>query len=127
MTLRTHVLVLAVTIVAFLFIFRLVRHRQLRSKYALLWLVIGVALLPLAAFPAVLDTVSDWFGVDYAPTTFLFLATGFLFLVAVQFSWELSRLELRVRTIAEEVALLRAELDERTGDRSGRPPNLTRR
>ncbi|MGH9026773.1 MAG: DUF2304 domain-containing protein [Acidimicrobiia bacterium] len=127
MTLRTHVLVLAVTIIAFLFIFRLVRHRQLRSKYALLWLVIGVALLPLAAFPAVLETVSDWFGVAYAPTTYLFLATGFLFLVAVQFSWELSRLELRVRTISEEVALLRAELEARTGDGGSRPPSLTSR
>jgi hypothetical protein len=125
MTLRTHVLVLAVTIVAFLFIIRLVRHRQLRSKYALLWLAIGVLLLPLAAFPALLDTVSDWFGVDYAPTTFLFLATGFLFLVAIHFSWELTRLELRVRSLSEEMALLRTELEERTAP--AEPPSRARR
>ena len=39
----------------------------------------------------------------------LFLAVGFLFFVVVHFSWELSRLESRVRTLAEEIALLRAE------------------
>jgi hypothetical protein len=111
-TLRAHLLVLAAVLVVAVFIFRLVRARQLRSKYALLWLTIGLLLLPLAIFPTVLDTFSDWVGVHYSPTTFLLLAVGFLFLVVVQFSWELSRLESRTRTLAEEVALLRGELEE---------------
>ena len=46
---RAHILVIVATVIIALFIFRLVRARQLRSKYALLWLVIGVLLLPLAA------------------------------------------------------------------------------
>jgi hypothetical protein len=117
MTTRAHVLVIVVTLFAALFILRLVRQRQLRSKYALLWLVIGVLLLPLAAFPSILNKVSDWVGVYYSPTTFLFLAVGFLFIVVVHFSWELSRLENRTRTLAEDLALLRAELDERDGHR----------
>ena len=112
MTTRAHVLVLIATVVVALFILRLVRLRQLRSKYALLWLVIGLALLPLGAFPGMLDTVSRWFGVFYSPTTFLFLAVGFLFLVVVHFSWELSRLENKTRTLAEELALLRTQLHE---------------
>lgn len=113
MTTRAHVMLLVVTIVTSLFILRLVRLRQLRSKYALLWLTIGLAMLPLAAFPGMLSTVSEWFGVYYSPTTFLFLATGFLFLVVVHFSWELSRLETRSRTLAEELALLRSSLEDR--------------
>ena len=110
---RAHLLLMLVTVVTALFIVRLVRMRQLRSKYALLWLVIGLLLLPLAAFPGMLNSVSRWFGVHYSPATFLFLATGFLFLVVVHFSWELSRLENRTRALAEELALLRAALDER--------------
>jgi Uncharacterized conserved protein (DUF2304) len=42
----------------------------------------------------------------------LLLAVGFLFLVVVHYSWELSRLENRTRTLAEELALLRTRLDE---------------
>jgi hypothetical protein len=111
-TLRAHLLVLAATIVVALFIFRLVRARQLRSKYALLWLTIGLLMLPLGVFPGLLDTFSEWVGVHYSPTTFLLLGDAFLFLVVIQFSWELSRLESRTRMLAEEVALLRGELED---------------
>jgi hypothetical protein len=91
------------------FIFRLVRARQLRSKYALLWAVVGLMLLALAALPSVLNTVSDWIDVAYSPTIFLLLAVGFLFLIVIHYSWELSRLENRTRTLAEEIALLKAQ------------------
>jgi hypothetical protein len=115
---EAHILIIIATLLTAWFIFRLVRARQLRSKYALLWLVIGLMLLPLAAVPGVLNTVSEWVGVFYSPTIFLLVAVGFLFLVVVHYSWELSRLENRTRTLAEELALLRAQLDDRL-DRSG--------
>ena len=46
---QAHILVIVATVIIALFIFRLVRARQLRSKYALLWLVIGILLLPAGA------------------------------------------------------------------------------
>jgi hypothetical protein len=113
---QAHILVIVGTIIIALFIFRLVRARQLRSKYALLWAVIGLMLLPLAAVPGLLNTVSGWLGVFYSPTIFLLLAVGFLFLVVVHYSWELSRLENRTRTLAEELSLLRARVDGALAD-----------
>lgn len=110
---EAHILIVVATLLTAWFIFRLVRARQLRSKYALLWLVIGLMLLPLAAVPGILNTVSEWLGVFYSPTIFLLFAVGFLFLVVVHYSWELSRLENRTRTLAEELALLRAQLEDR--------------
>jgi hypothetical protein len=112
---QAHLLIIVATVLTAWFILRLVRARQLRSKYALLWAVIGLMLLPLAAVPGVLNTVSGWLGVFYSPTIFLLLAVGFLFLVVVHYSWELSRLENRTRTLAEELALLRAQLEDRVG------------
>jgi hypothetical protein len=108
---QAHILIIVATVIIALFILRLVRARQLRSKYALLWATIGLMLLPLAAVPGVLNTISGWLGVFYSPAFFLLLAVGFLFLVVVHYSWELSRLENRTRTLAEELALLRARLD----------------
>jgi Uncharacterized conserved protein (DUF2304) len=61
--------------------------------------------------PGVLNTLSTWLGVRYSPAILLLFAVGFLFLVVVHFSWELSRLENRTRSLAEELALLRARLD----------------
>ena len=108
---QAHILVIVATVITAFFILRLERAHQLRSKYALLWLVIGLMLLILAAVPGVLNTFSEWLGVLYSPTLFLLLAVGFLFFVVVHYSWELSRLENRTRTLAEELALLRTRLD----------------
>jgi hypothetical protein len=114
MSTSAHVLVIVLALAATLFIVRLVARRQLRSKYALLWLVIAVVLVPLAAVPSLLDDVAHWLGFAYAPALLFLLAIGFLFAVVVHFSWELSRLELRVRTLAEELALerFRAQLGD---------------
>jgi hypothetical protein len=91
----------------------LLRRRQLRSKYALLWLSLGIALGALGLFPGLLTGISRQVGVFYPPALFLLVACGVLFLVVIQFSWELSRLEERTRTLAEELALLRADLERR--------------
>jgi hypothetical protein len=111
MTTRAHVLTAIAGVVTTLFILRLVGRQQLRSKYALLWLVIGVLVLPLALFPNVLVTVSDWFGVAYAPTTFLVFAIGFLLVIVIHLSRELSQVETNLRTVAEDLALLRASVE----------------
>lgn len=93
-------------------VLRLIRRRRLRGKYVLLWLAACAAMTPLAVSPDRVDrTVSD-LGVSYPPTAYLLVAVVFLFAVAVHMSWELSRLDDRTRTLAEELALLRAELDQ---------------
>lgn len=104
-----HVLIAVVTLGALAYILRLVRQRRLRSKYALLWLTVGLVLGVLAVFPDLLKLASDRVGVYDPPNLFLVVACTFLFLVVVQFSWELSRMEERTRVLAEEIALLRAE------------------
>lgn len=111
MSTKGHIFVLLVTLSSLLFILRMVRRRQLRAKYSLLWLLSGLVLVPLAASPQLLDRVSIWLGVTYGPATFFLGAITLLFLVVIHFSWELSRLEERTRVLAEELAILRAERD----------------
>ena len=100
-------------------VIRLVGLRRLRSKYALLWLVVTLPLVPLAAFPAIVDEAGERLGVNYAPAL-LFSLSGLLLLgIAIHYSWELSRLEARTRQLGEEIALLRARLDENDADGDG--------
>jgi hypothetical protein len=109
-----HVLVAAVIILTVVFIYRLVSRGVLKSKYALLWSIVGIGLLPLAAVPDVLVPISDALGIDYEPATVLFASVAFLFAMTVNMSYELSRLERRTQDLAEDLALLRTrlELDE---------------
>jgi len=98
------------TIGSIVFIISLVQRDRLRAKYSMLWVSIGLVLGVIAAVPGVLDRVAAWAGVAYPPTMFFLLAIAFLFMVVLHFSWELSRLEVRDRALAEEVALLRERL-----------------
>lgn len=121
MSTRTHVFIVVVAVVAALLVLRLVATRQLRSKYALLWLTVAVAMIVVAAFPGLLDELADLLGVAYAPTLFLLLALGLLALLVGHLTWEVSRLEMRLRNLAEDNALLRTTLDERTRPPAGPP------
>jgi len=117
-----HLLILGLTLVSLLFIIRMVRHNQLPSRYAMLWLSIGGALALLATFPVLLDRASSWLGIAYAPGAFFLGAITLLFLIVVHFSWELSRLDARTRLLAEELAVLRAQPPaDGPGDRSRTP------
>ena len=108
---RAHLLVAAIIILTVLFIYRLVSRRVLKSKYALLWSVVALGLLPLAAVPDILVPISDLVGIEYEPATILFVSVAFLFATTVHLSFEISRNEAHIQTLAEELALMRARLE----------------
>jgi len=115
MSTEAHILIIVLAAGVIVFIVHLVRSRQLRAKYSVLWFSIGLALAVLAVFPGLLEGVSDLLGIGYPPATFMLLAMSFLLILVLHFSWELSRLEDRTRALAEEHALLRQQLEERLG------------
>lgn len=89
----------------------LLRRRHLRGKYAVLWLALAAAALLFAAFPPLLEGISSAAGVQ-TPVNFLFFAAILTMLaVIMQLSYESGVIEEETRTLAEEVALLRLELE----------------
>lgn len=108
---RAHVVIIIGAVLTIAFIVRLLRRHQLRSKYSLLWILIAAVIGVLGAYPDLLDRTSHALGIYYPPAFLLLIAVGFLFLVVVQFSWEFSRSDDRLRRLAEEHALLRAQVD----------------
>ena len=106
---RAHILVFLVTIGAAIFVLRLLRQRQMRGKYTLLWMSVLLGVLVIAAFPSILDHTSRFLHIYYSPSTLFLAAIGFLLLVCIYFSYELSRLEERTRILAEELAILRGD------------------
>jgi hypothetical protein len=121
MSTRAHIAVAILAVGVFVFILRLVRRRQLRAKYSVLWLSVGVALAVLAAAPGLLTWVAHRLNVYYEPALLFVGGIGFLLVIALHFSWELSRLEERTRTLAEENALLRLEVERMQGPDGAAP------
>jgi hypothetical protein len=92
-------------------LFELLRRRHLREKYAVIWALVAVGVIVLAIFPGLLYAASDLVGVDVPANLLFFLASMVLMVLTLQHSFELGRLEDKTRTLAEELALLRLEVD----------------
>lgn len=100
-----------VALVIVALVFEMLRRKKLREKYAALWLIVGGATLVLAAFPRLLNIVAEVVGVQL-PSNLLFIMSILMLLgVCLHLSWEISVVEDETRTLAEEVAILRAQLE----------------
>jgi hypothetical protein len=111
MSTTAHIVFSGVLVATVLFIYSLVRQKVLKSKYALLWSLVAIALLPIAAVPSIVESVSDLLGIDTPSNTILLAAVSLLFATTVHLTYELSRVEARIQDLAEEFALLRTRLD----------------
>src|ERR671936_3008903 len=91
-------------------VLELVRRRRLVERYALLGMVVGLALLVRAIWNDVLGGAADLLGIA-VPSNALFLAAfGVAFLLLLHFSVITSRLSEETKILAQEVARLGEEL-----------------
>lgn len=105
---------IGLAVLVLVIIVSLLLRRQLREKYATLWIIIGLVILILAVFPGLLLWLSDVLGVAVPSNLIFALALVLLIGVALHLSWELSLAEDEVRRVAEDVAIARADLEALT-------------
>lgn len=121
MSARAHIVFAVMVALAIVVILRLVRRGHLKAKYSLLWLVVGSGMVVIAAVPGLLDWSAEQLGIYYQPTLLVLLGLALLLLIVMHFSYELTRMEKRIRTLAEEAALLRHRLDVLEGADTAAP------
>ncbi|HEY0258767.1 MAG TPA: DUF2304 domain-containing protein [Lacisediminihabitans sp.] len=83
----------------------LLRRRQLRERHAIWWLIAGTLALIVGVFPSTLEWAASLIGIEVPLNLVFFVSIAVLFLVCLQHSAELTRLEAKTRTLAERVAL----------------------
>ncbi|CAH0129745.1 hypothetical protein SRABI76_00267 [Microbacterium oxydans] len=103
-------LVLSIALLSF--ILWMLLTRRLREKYAVLWLLIGVAALVASIFPQLLFWLTGALGVELPANLFFLLAILLLLGVSLHLSWELSTSEEEIRILAEEAGLAEAHISE---------------
>lgn len=118
MTVNIAAFVLALAIVGI--VAEMLRRKKLREKYAIWWLVVGIATLILAAFPQLLVFVAQLAGIQL-PSNLLFILSILMLLgVCLHLSWEISVVEDETRALAEEVAILRIQVEQINQDLAGK-------
>lgn len=103
------------SLVVFILLLELLRRRQLREEYAWLWLVTGVGMIALVAWPQLLGVITRAIGAVAPLTTLLIFSTLFLLAIAVHYSLIISRLTTQVRNLSQEVAILQSRVEDSLG------------
>lgn len=108
---------IACCIALVLVLITLLRKRHLREKYAMTWIVVAFGVCILGAFPGLVETVASAVGVETPSNLVFALALILLLGVCIQISVELTGLEEETRTLAEELALLRFDVERLRAER----------
>jgi hypothetical protein len=111
--------VIAVAALICVVIFELIRRKHLMERYAILWLVLGVTILVLAAWKGLLTTLSHAAGIYYPPAALFAVAFVFVLALLLHFSIVLSRLSDQNKILAQRLALLQQRLDEKESGEGG--------
>ncbi|NPV68019.1 MAG: DUF2304 domain-containing protein [Anaerolineae bacterium] len=102
---------LIVTLGILLGVLELVRRRRLREEYSLLWILTAIALTVLNLWSAPLDWFAALTGI-FRPTVLFVIAVGFFLLILLYYSTVLTRLADQNKDLAQEIALLRHEIEQ---------------
>jgi hypothetical protein len=88
----------------------LIRRGRLKERYSLLWLLSGAVLLLLSASRTTLEYLSHLVGIFYPPSFLFLIAFLFLLLITLHFSVVISGLSEKNKRLAQELAILRQEM-----------------
>ena len=94
-----------------------VQGRQEIAERATAERLAGVLALIIGIFPVTLAWAAEILGIQIPTNLVFFVSIAILFLVALQSSSELTQLESKTRTLAEQVALLELRIRELEGKR----------
>lgn len=101
----------------------MLRRGAMRERHAVWWLVLGVIALVGGIFPSLPQRLAQAAGVELPVNLVFFVAIVVAFLVFLQHSSELTKVESKTRDLAETLALLQLEVRElREAQRNAPPP-----
>jgi hypothetical protein len=94
------------------FIIHCVKKERIKEAYALIWIVMGCALLVISVWPSLMGLIANFVGIYYAPALLILGLTVMIIFVSIQFSIVISKQSERIKTLTQEIALLKTEFDK---------------
>lgn len=120
---RSIIFAVVASVIALLVILELVRQRRLREEYSLLWLGTAVVMLVIGIWRDLLHGLAVAVGIIYPPNLLFLLAALFLLFIQLYFSTVITKLTQENKEIAQQVALLRHEVESLRRERTDRENN----
>ena len=116
------VIVVAVALAVVLYLLAQLRARRIRERYVWLWLILLAGVGVVALVPGLMSQLAEVLGFQISSNLVLTAAAIVTFLVTVILSAAVSDLQMSVRTLTEEIAFLRCEVDQLRADAAPATP-----
>jgi hypothetical protein len=107
----TQYIAIAVSISLFLYILFLVRNKKIKEEYSLLWLSSSIIFIVFSIWRDGLEYFAKIIGIAYPPAALFLILLLAVFLILIEFSVNISKLAEKNKILAQELALLRHELE----------------
>ena len=108
----TRWLALSISLVLVVAVLFLVRRRRLREEYTPIWLAVSAALVFVSLRLDLLRELTRAIGAWTPSSTVFFLGELFLVAICLNYAVRLSRASLLIKNLAQEIALLRAQVQK---------------
>ena len=107
----TQVIAIVVSISLFLYILFLVRKKKIKEEYSLLWLFSSFVFIIFSIWRDGLEYFAKLIGIAYPPAALFLILLLAIFLILIEFSINISKLTGKNTILAQELALLKNELE----------------
>ena len=97
----------------------LIRRKSLKEAYALLWLIFGGIFILFSFWKSGLDFFAAMAGVYYPPALLFLILIVAIIVILINFSVVLSSNNDKLRTLTQELALLKQELEDQKKQNRG--------
>jgi hypothetical protein len=119
---RTQIIMILIGIAMLLFVLNMVRRKQVREQYALLWIISAVVITFAATFIKFVEKLSHLVGVYYPPAFLFLLAILLMFTLQFHVTTVISNLREQNRSLTQDLGLLSTEVRELRRELEGRGP-----
>ncbi len=109
MNIRIQVIIAIIIIIALIVIVNMIRKKSLELRYALSWMFVGVGILLLDLFPHLIEWLSKAMGILTPINMLFFLGFCFSLVIIFMLTIAVSRMSIRIKELAQELALYKKE------------------
>ena len=109
---RLQIIAIFIALAFLFFVFRLITKGKLREEYSFVWIVCTALLLLFSFWRNGLDVIAKLLGVYYAPALVFMAAIFAIVLFLVHLSVVNSKQHEQIKTLTQEMALLKKKLED---------------
>ena len=124
MTITQRIFAFIAAILLMILVLGLIRQRKMDINYSILWIFISISILAISIWYDLLLFASKLIGAVTPTTTLFIFGTIFLLALNIHYSIRMTKMSRNIKTLAQESAFLRMELNEAQKQAYEQKPDL---